>query len=105
MRYYRNIDLKSFIKWQLNIYFYFCVNSSGWIGTSHFASNAMDDWYWNLLFFQMMFAATVTIIVSGAMAERIHFVAYVVSAAMVSGLIYPVFGSGAWGSIFEGSVI
>ena len=61
----------------------------------------MDDWHWNLLFFQMMFAAIATIIVSGAMAERIHFVAYVVSAAMVRGLIYPVFGSRAWGSIVK----
>ena len=39
--------------------------------------------------FQMMFAATATTIASGAMAERIHFVAYIVSAAVVSGLIYP----------------
>lgn len=51
----------------------------------------------------MMFAATATTIASGAMAERIHFVAYIVVAAVVSGLIYPVFGSWAWGSIFEGS--
>lgn len=48
----------------------------------------------------MMFAATATAtaIASGAMAERIHFVAYVVSAAFVSGLIYPIFGSWAWGA-------
>lgn len=57
----------------------------------------LDDWHWNLLLFQMMFAATATTIASGAMAERIHFVAYVVSAIFVSGVIYPIFGSWAWG--------
>ena len=80
----------------------FGINHTGWFGSSHFAPDNLDSWSWNLLFFQMMFAATATTIASGAMAERIHFVAYVVSAAFVSGLIYPVFGSWAWGSLFEG---
>ena len=80
----------------------FGLNQSGGIGLSHFMPNQMDDWHWNLLFFQMMFAATATTIASGAMAERIHFVAYVVSAIFVSGVIYPVFGSWAWGGLFGG---
>ena len=103
MKNYMDACLGGLVFWLIGFGLMFGVNASGWIGTSHFAPNVMDDWHWNLLFFQMMFASTATTIASGAMAERIHFVAYVVSAAVVSGLIYPVFGSWAWGSIFEGS--
>ncbi len=62
----------------------------------------MDDWHWNLLFFQMMFAATATTIASGAMAQRIHFVAYIVSAAVVSGFDLPDFWCMGLGSLFDG---
>ena len=103
MKNYMDACLGGLVFWLVGFGLMFGVNYSGWIGTSHFVPNVMDDWHWNLLFFQMMFAATATTIASGAMAERIHFVAYVVSAVVVSGLIYPVFGSWAWGSIFEGS--
>ena len=102
MKNYMDACLGGLVFWLLGFGLMFGVNTSGWIGTSHFAPNVMDDWHWNLLFFQMMFAATATTIASGAMAERIHFVAYVVSAAVVSGLIYPIFGSWAWGSLFDG---
>lgn len=102
MKNYMDACLGGLVFWLLGFGLMFGVNTTGWFGLSHFAPNVMDDWNWNLLFFQMMFAATATTIASGAMAERIHFVAYVVSAAFVSGLIYPIFGSWAWGSIFNG---
>ena len=102
MKNYMDACLGGLVFWLIGFGLMFGVNTSGWIGTSHFAPNAMDDWHWNLLFFQMMFAATATTIASGAMAERIHFVAYIVSAAVVSGLIYPIFGAWAWGSLFDG---
>ncbi|WP_407307983.1 ammonium transporter [Acinetobacter sp.] len=103
MKNYMDACLGGLVFWLVGFGLMFGVNTSGWIGTTHFAPNVMEDWHWNLLFFQMMFAATATTIASGAMAERIHFIAYVVSAAVVSGLIYPIFGSWAWGSIFDGS--
>lgn len=102
MKNYMDACLGGLIFWLVGFGLMFGVNHSGWLGLSHFAPNEMDDWHWNLLFFQIMFAATATTIASGAMAERIHFVAYVVSAAVVSGLIYPVFGGWAWGSLFGG---
>lgn len=102
MKNYMDTCLGGLVFWLVGFGLMFGINHSGLIGLSHFAPNQLDDWNWNLLFFQMMFAATATTIASGAMAERIHFVAYVVSAAIVSGLIYPVFGSWAWGSLFGG---
>ncbi len=102
MKNYMDACLGGLVFWLVGFGLMFGVNTTGWFGFSHFAPDQLDDWHWNLLFFQMMFAATATTIASGAMAERIHFVAYVVSAAVVSGLIYPVFGSWAWGSLFGG---
>lgn len=102
MKNYMDACFGGLIFWLIGFGLMFGVNQTGWFGFSHFAPNTLDSWHWNLLFFQMMFAATATTIASGAMAERIHFVAYVVSAGFVSGLIYPVFGSWAWGSLFGG---
>lgn len=102
MKNYMDTCIGGLVFWLFGFGLMFGLNQSGWIGLSHFMPNQMDDWHWNLLFFQMMFAATATTIASGAMAERIHFVAYVVSAIFVSGVIYPVFGSWAWGGLFVG---
>ena len=102
MKNYMDTCIGGLVFWLFGFGLMFGLNQSGWIGLSHFMPNQMDDWHWNLLFFQMMFAATATTIASGAMAERIHFVAYVISAIFVSGVIYPVFGSWAWGGLFGG---
>jgi Amt family ammonium transporter len=53
--------------------------------------------------FQTVFAATAATIVSGAMAERTRFIGYLVYSVFVSALIYPVFGSWAWGSLYKGA--
>lgn len=102
MKNYMDTCIGGLVFWLFGFGLMFGLNQSGWIGLSHFMPDQMDDWHWNLLFFQMMFAATATTIASGAMAERIHFVAYVISAIFVSGVIYPVFGSWAWGGLFGG---
>ena len=40
---------------------------------------------------------------SGAVAERVNFRTYLVFSVVIVGLIYPVFGSWAWGGLFNGS--
>jgi Amt family ammonium transporter len=52
--------------------------------------------------FQAMFCSTSATIVSGAVAERMRFGSYIASTAVLSALIYPVFGHWAWGGAFEG---
>jgi Amt family ammonium transporter len=49
------------------------------------------------LFFQTVFAATAATIVSGAMAERTKFNAYLMYSAVISLVIYPISGHWAWG--------
>jgi Amt family ammonium transporter len=54
--------------------------------------SAPSDW-----FFQMVFCATAVSIVSGACAERIKVWPFMIFAAIMTGLIYPIFGSWTWG--------
>lgn len=49
------------------------------------------------LIFQTVFAATAATIVSGAMAERTKFNAYLIYSAIISLVIYPISGHWAWG--------
>ena len=53
--------------------------------------------------FQVGFAATAITIVSGALAERIGFISYLVASAVIGLIIYPIFGHWVWGSAFFGS--
>ena len=75
--------------------------SNGWFGTSHFALGGVvnDDWNLTFLLFQTVFAATAATIVSGAMAERTRFAGYLAYSIGITLVIYPVFGSWAWGSL------
>lgn len=102
MKNYMDVCVGALAFWLVGFGLMFGVNQTGWIGLSHFAPSDLEDWDWTMLFFQTMFAATAATIASGAMAERIHFSAYIICTIFVCGLIYPVFGSWAWGSLFGG---
>jgi len=50
--------------------------------------------------FQLAFVGTALTIVSGAMSERTGYIPYITAGVVIAGLIYPVFGHWAWGSLF-----
>ena len=52
---------------------------------------------WAKFFFQLVFAGTAATIVSGAVAERIKFSAFVLFSFVMVGLVYPVVGHWIWG--------
>ena len=76
--------------------------TNGWFGTTMFGLFGVEQgtsWTWTFLIFQTVFAATAATIVSGAMAERTKFISYLVYSAVISIVIYPIFGSWAWGNL------
>ena len=85
----------------------FGTSASGWIGTDGFMLMSIGDysveWSYTFFFFQAVFAATAATIVSGAVAERTAFNAYLIFSIAITAFIYLVFGSWAWGSLFNGS--
>ncbi len=50
--------------------------------------------------FQLVFCATAATIVSGAVAERIKFHAYIIFSFLLTGLVYPIAGHWIWGGGF-----
>ncbi len=93
--------------WAIGFGIMFGTTHTGWFGTSGFflsdwAGLKGDQWVLAFWMFQVVFAATAATIVSGAVAERIKFTGYLIYSFMVCAVIYPVFGSWAWGGLFHG---
>jgi len=103
MKNYTDMCFGAIAYWLIGFGLMFGMNSSGFIGTDHFAVDGSDMSVLTMLFFQTMFAATAATIVSGALAERIHFRSYVFASILITAIIYPIFGSWAWGGMFGGS--
>lgn len=103
MKNYMDACAGGLIFWLIGFGLMFGSNPTGWIGTDWFMPQNASDWDWSFLLFQMMFAATSCTIASGAMAERIRYSAYLLGACLITGVVYPVFGSWAWGSYLDGS--
>lgn len=86
--------------WAFGYAFMFGTSVLGWIGSTHFFVHVEATPRLAAFFlFQAMFCSTATTIVSGAVAERMQFRAYLILTGLVSGLIYPLFGHWAWNGI------
>ncbi|MBN1291694.1 MAG: ammonium transporter [Candidatus Latescibacteria bacterium] len=74
------------------------------LGLTHFAVSDYGDisnLNWTFWLFQCVFAGTAATIVSGAMAERTKFTAYVAYSAVICSVIYPISGHWIWGTSSE----
>ncbi len=93
--------------WAVGFGIMFGASAKGLFGSSGFFfsdfATGGDPWVLAFWMFQVVFCATAATIVSGAMAERTKFSGYLIYSFVVSALIYPVFGSWAWGSLYKGS--
>jgi ammonium transporter len=84
--------------WAFGFALMFGVSNRGWIGQTDFLMDfgQVDINRFAFFFFQLMFCGVAVTILAGAISERVRFRAYLVLAAVVGGLIYPLFGHWAW---------
>ncbi len=100
-----NVILKNFTDlglgtigfWTIGYGLMYGVNASGWFGTSGFMPIVTENSQSLQFLYSALFAATAATILSGAVAERFSYLPYVVGAFLVTTLVYPIFGSWAWG--------
>ncbi len=109
-----NILMKNLMDFSIGTMAFFLIGfglmfgvTNGLFGTTDFGiTNILGDgehWNYTFLIFQTVFAGTAATIVSGAMAGRTKFRAYLVYSVFICAFIYPVFGSWAWGSLLNGN--
>jgi Amt family ammonium transporter len=98
----QNIMIKNLIDVAVAALSYYAVGygiaygegGSPFLGKSYFFLNGMEDYIgW---FFQFVFAGTTATIVSGAVAERCQFRAYLIYSAILTAFIYPVASHWIW---------
>jgi Amt family ammonium transporter len=109
-----NILMKNLMDFAFGSFFYWVIGfgvmfgaGNALFGTSgfflHDAGGTFDSLSWTSVpleakyFFQLVFCATAATIVSGSMAERTKFTAYIAYSIIASAIIYPVSGHWVWG--------
>lgn len=103
-----NILMKNLIDFSFGSLSFFLIGYGLMFGADHFGlfgkASVFNEGIWSggipaeaFLIFQTVFAATAATIVSGAMAERTHFIAYLIFSFVISAVIYPISGHWVWG--------
>ncbi len=92
-----DFGLSVMLFWGIGYGLMFGLSQWGGVGGSNFFLGTTGNPEEAAFFlFQAMFCGTATTIISGAIAERLKFEAYIIIVILVSGFIYPVFGHWAW---------
>ena len=93
-----DICVASGIYWAFGFALMFGVSHAGLVGTNgFFLGEGLGPRVLAFFLFQLVFCGTATTIISGAVAERMRFRAYLIVTVLVSGMFYPLFGHWAWG--------
>lgn len=102
-----NLMMKNMMDFVMGSLGYFAVgfalmygaDAAGLIGTDGWfmAGDYYDVTMYRDFMFQVVFAATAATIVSGAVAERLKFSAYLVYSIVITAVIYPIYGHWVWG--------
>jgi len=88
------------IFWLFGFGIMFGTSYKGFFGTDlFFLKTDIAEWM-TYFVFQAMFVATAATIISGAVAERMKFVGYLLITILATGLIYPLVGHWAWSSSY-----
>lgn len=105
-----DFGLTTILFWGFGFALMFGTTVNGFVGVDGFLLQFVADdaaSIQNIIFliFQVMFCGTAVTILSGAIAERLKFNAYIVLTILLSGLIYPVFGHWVWNGIDTGQTL
>lgn len=106
MKNYADFAMGSIIFLVIGFGLMFGSSWNGLIGTSGFGLEGIDgsteagQWTLTFWFFQSVFCATATTIVSGGVAERIRFQGYLIVSALISAFVYPVSGHWVWNGLY-----
>ncbi|MCF7860850.1 ammonium transporter [Candidatus Woesearchaeota archaeon] len=99
-----NIIMKNLVDFSVGTLAYWAIGfgimfgaGTAYFGASDFFLSGADPWQYAFWMFQVVFAATAATIVSGAVAERTKFSAYIAFSFVITAFIYPVVGHWIWG--------
>lgn len=109
-----SVAIKNISDFSLSVLMYWAIgyglmygqSAAGLFGTSLFAFDTLDaSGSYVQFIFQAMFCGTAATILSGAVAERCAFHAYLLMTLVTVTIIYPIYGHWAWGTDAEGAAI
>tara|TARA_B100001996_G_scaffold307183_1_gene248502 strand:+ start:948 stop:3101 length:2154 start_codon:yes stop_codon:yes gene_type:complete len=107
-----NVALKNAADFGVSVVIFWIFGFGVMFGTSYkglfgtdlfFLKTDIAEWM-TYFVFQAMFVATAATIISGAVAERMKFVGYLLITILATGIIYPLVGHWAWSSNYLANI-